>query len=118
MNFFRGDTHEFDIIVTRSGVAVDLTGATLWVTARRTDAPAGTYVFQKGNAGALSGITITNALGGQAHCTIAASDTNTLPDTLPLVLYWDCQLKEASGRVSTIAIGSMTIQEEHTREIA
>jgi hypothetical protein len=109
INTFRGDTLTLNFSVTRSGAAVNLTGATAWFTLKTmlTDADPG--VAQATNG---SGVTITTPLSGQLTVELPASVTIDIP---PGEYQWDLQVKEASGRISTAASGQAYVEADVTR---
>lgn len=108
LNMVRGSTLSFDFSVTNTatGLAENLTGGTLKFTAKWdfTDVD-GSAVFQKTIG---SGITVTNAAGGLANVTIAASDTTSLPATI-VNLNYDLKYTDASSNVWPILYGLLTI---------
>lgn len=111
----RGDTIDLQVTITRDSAPVNLTGADLWMTAknRLRDADVAA-VFQK-SLGA--GIVIVGAASaGVALVTIDPADTDSL--TRETVLYCDVQLLESSGRVTTVASGTLTIELDATRTVA
>jgi hypothetical protein len=110
----RGDAASFQVVALASdGVTpVDLTGATLWFTAkpRRSDADNAAGVIQKTSASGA--IVITDAPAGQARVDLAAADTSGLAgDT---TLWWDAQAK-VGGRDRTLAHGRLFIRADVTR---
>lgn len=106
----RGDDASFTIVVLKAdGVTPEnITGATLWFTAkdRRPDADPG--VFQKTGASAV----VVDGPNGIARIDIAAADTSSL--TGPRTLYWDLQSKVA-GKVQTLAFGRLKVGVDVTR---
>lgn len=108
-----GDTIPLQITLSRNGVAIDLTGATLWFTAKDDlddlDAAA---VFQKKTGGL--GIAITDAVNGRATVTIAPADTASLANE-PQTLECDIQLLEVDGTLTTVARGQLILQPQVTR---
>lgn len=105
---FRGDTKSWALTVTNDNVPVDLTGATLTMSARRSFADT-TYVFQRTSAG--QGITIdpdqaTNT--GKAIIKLASASTSALAsDTVEL--RYDIQVVTAAGDQWTVASGTLTV---------
>jgi hypothetical protein len=103
---WRGDSESIAAAITVSGVAVDITNASLRFTAKRaltdTDANA---VFTRTIG---TGITVTNAIGGLA--TIALIPANTLSLTVPTLLYCDFQLQDVPGNVSTLTTGTILVK--------
>lgn len=107
----RGDTIRILVPVTRNNAPVDLTGATLYFTAKRrkTDLDA-EAVIQKST---LDGITITDELNGQAVIIIQPANTSFLEDEPRL--YCDVEVIEANGTRTTVARGRLTIQYDISR---
>jgi hypothetical protein len=109
----RGDTVVFDATITRppGGPPVDLTGAELACTGRRDlEEAAASYVFRVETG---SGISVTNAAGGQCRVTIPAAATAQLVDWP--ALYVDLELTEADGRVSTPLRGRLILTPDVSR---
>lgn len=105
---FRGDTLIFDgTATTAAGAAQDLTGCTLWMTAKyaKTDADSAA-VFQL-SSGALGGIAIGAGTGGTFTVTVAPSKTSGL--TAKKTLYYDVQLEDAMGNFYTVDSGTITV---------
>lgn len=110
----RGDTPTWFLGFSRGSGPLALPAGTLiWFTAKRalTDEDAGA-VFRKSVG---SGVTITDATNGKAKVTLAATDTNPLPDADTL-LYYDVQIKETSG-VITSFLGKLMVRCDVTVEI-
>lgn len=109
-----GDTIALQVTLSRNGVPIDLTGATLWFTAKDDlddlDADA---VFQKKTGGL--GIAVTSAVNGQATVTIPPADTASLVNE-PQTLECDVQLLEADGTLTTVARGQLILQPQVTRD--
>lgn len=99
----RGDTNDYQIVVTEGGNPVDLTapGTQLWFTGKldRLDAD-NAAVFQK---------TLSNGIqiigGGLAVATVSPVDTANLPDET--LVYVDAQIRYPSGRIQTITEGTI-----------
>lgn len=100
----RGDSKVFNLTI--SG---DITGAKLWMSAK-TAYNATTFVFQKTE---LDGIVITNGPGGLATVTLVPTDTSGLPP-ITMKLVYDVQVKSASGLVSTVQSGTLTVEPDVT----
>lgn len=115
---YRGDTLDIQIAVT-SGVdktgspkPVDLTGAKIWMTAKKSVADAdGSAVFEVTTP---VDVVVTDALGGLAEIVVPASLTTSLGDQ-PVGLYYDIQVRLASGKVQTIEAGTLTVIPDVTR---
>lgn len=109
----RGDTVVFDATITRppGGAPVNLTGATLACTGRRTlEESASAAVFRLEDG---AGILVTNAPGGQCRVTIPPAATAALPD-VP-ALYVDLEVTESDGRVSTPVRGRLILTYDVSR---
>jgi hypothetical protein len=111
----RGDGETYDLAITENDVALDLTGAEMWMTAKRhlrdTDAEA---VFQK-TVG--DGITITDDTGGLATVELVPGDTSGLAARTVRLVY-DVQVKLQSGRIVTPLKGRLTVEPDVTVSIA
>lgn len=114
----RGDTAPFVGRVTRplGGPPVDLTGAKIWMTAkRRQEDPDSAAVFQISTTG--GDIAILNAVNGDYQVTVPPSATLAL-EAKSLTLYFDVQLREVAGnRVTTIDEGGLTVTSDVTQTI-
>jgi hypothetical protein len=108
----RGDTVIFDATITRppGGAAVDLTGATVVCTGRRTLGADDLAVFRLELG---SGVEVTDAPGGEVRVTIPPSATASLPDWP--ALYTDLEITEADGRVSTPLRGRLILTPDVSR---
>lgn len=104
LKMIRRDTYKFRSTITKNGVVVDLTGATLVLSAKWDRRDAGTiFTCTSGD-----GLTITTPTAGIIDVTIAPSKTSGLP-AYTVMLPYDIQLTEASGDVSTPQIGILTV---------
>lgn len=110
----RGDTIDLLVLVTRDNAAVDLTGADVWFTAKRSLRDADVDAVVQKTIG--NGIVVTDALAGEALVTIDPSDTNGF--TRETRLFCDVQVIEPSGRITTVADGTLTITLDVTRAVA
>lgn len=92
---------------------IDLTGAALFFTAKRsTDDADGAAVI----ALALgSGIVLNDAPNGEGEVTIPPAATDSLTGPFPLALEYDLQAKLAGGQIYTIERGRLTIEADVTR---
>lgn len=110
---YRGDTILLDAICRRRDSSIiDLTGASLWFTAKNAIEDADVdAVFQKTDS---DGIVVTDAAGGAVDITIDPEDTEDLGDE-EVVLQCDLQVKELDGTISTVARGSLRISPDVTR---
>jgi hypothetical protein len=96
----RGDTPSWELSFSRGGAPIDLVaGSLIWMSAKRALTDIDSAAVFKKSIG--SGVTITDAPNGVAVVDLLAADTSTLPDT-DITLYYDVQLKELSGRITTM----------------
>ena len=111
LSMYRGDTKSWPFTIEVNGVALNITGASFWFTAKNKISDADVdAVFQK-TVG--DGITITSASEGKIEVKLAEGDTNTL--TKRKRLHFDLQMKEASGDVSTPMAGVLVVDLDVTR---
>lgn len=115
---YRGDTVELPVWVAtdREGNPIDLTGATVWFTAKRDlqteDLDAGNIALST----AIGGVAIVNALTGEYQVTIPANATVAL--TAPAVFQWDVQVRTTEPQTLTVAQGTINIHLDVTKTIA
>jgi len=114
---YRGDAHLVEITIKRAGLPVDLTGATIWYTAKEALADADVdAVFQK-TVG--SGVTILDqvAYKGKAQLKLEAADTEGLDmgTTGFVVLYFDVQVKLLDETSPwTVLLGTLKVERDVT----
>lgn len=98
----RGDTIVLQVPVTRNAAALDVTGATFVLTAKqwKTDV---TPLIQKTGAA----IVVPTPANGIVYITILPADTLAFEDTI--LLNTDVEMTESSGRVTTVAHGTLEI---------
>lgn len=113
LDMIRGDTFKFDIIVIQNGARVNLTGATLIMTAKYnfTDADVD-KVFRRDNGG-TGGIVVTDAVEGEATVTLISANTSGLA-AHRVDLVYDLQLVNASSEVYSVMRGSLIIRPDVT----
>lgn len=111
--FSRGDTVLLALTITAGSAAEDLTGATLFFTAKAELTSADTGATIRKNSSGVGGITITSAVGGTAQVTISPGDTSGLPAS-ETFLFYDVQLKRASGDIFTVAEGTILVYPDVT----
>jgi hypothetical protein len=100
----RGDTETIVVTITSDGsTPINITGRT-YIAQIRTS-PDNTTVK------ASFTCTVTSAANGQVTCTLSATDSATLPVG---IAYWDLQ-ETASGVVSTILSGNVTVLADVSR---
>ena len=107
----RGDTPTFTITITRSDVPVDITTALLWMTAKyKLEDPDGAAVFQK--VSPSGGIVLSDPTNGIAKATLEPGDTTGI--AVPSPLFYDVQMKEADGTITTVANGRLRVALDST----
>jgi hypothetical protein len=113
---YRGDNESFTITVRdAAGALVNLTGATLRFTAkyRASDLDAAAIFSKTTGAGITHAADQAGVGKGLATVALVPGDTTTLP--APLVVVWDCQLRDAAANVQTVATGSLRIRADISR---
>lgn len=115
----RGDTPQWALAVTdAAGAPFDLTGYSIFFTAKRliTDADPGVFQLTIG-----AGVTVTNAAGGLATIQPRRADTNTLTEDARLFV--DVQISQAGAPDQTFTVwppeddwpGELVIHRDVTR---
>jgi hypothetical protein len=111
----RGDDYPIlYTVVDGTGATVDLTGCTIWWTAKTATTVADPGTFQKKTGG--SGITLATQSGstlGQFTVEIAAANTSSLGDGV-VDLVFDCQIKDTSNKIYTIETGILRVNADVT----
>ena len=109
---YRGDTVDLNINLIASGSPYSLIGASIWFTAKTSYAlPDSLAQFQK-TIGV--GITVTDAAHGVFTVRISPADTSGLGNSKTQLVY-DCQVKDAVGKIYTVASGNLIILPDVTR---
>lgn len=108
----RGDTKEFTATCTKEsdGSATDLTGCTLWFTAKYSTSDADPGVFQKKTGGL--GITVAAPTTGVCLITISPADTSGIPGEG--WLEYDLQVKDTLGKPQTFVRGRLHVIDDVT----
>jgi len=117
MDIFRGDTFIGDIIITKDGVAYDLSGATLFFTVKASALSPDSAAVVRETSGEGGGISITDPpTGGRAALTVAASVMEKL---IPNKTYqFDIQVVDLSGAVFTVETGTLSVLADITRRVS
>lgn len=110
----RGDSTILDLVVADGGTPVDLTGVSMWWTAKRRHTDTDDQAVIAKTVG--DGIAVTNAPGGLATVTIDPDDTAGLDNSS--ALWWDLQVKDGAGKVRTLAAGRLVVNADVTRATA
>lgn len=118
LDMVRGDTKQWDLTFTdAAGGALDLSAITIWFTVKDkvsdTDAQA---LFQLHSPN--HGIANISAVGGTARITVLPSHTAALTSKRNNQAYYDIQIVDGSGRVYTVADGTITIYPDVTIAVA
>jgi hypothetical protein len=114
----RGDTEYYDLAAVRSGAPVDLTGAAvkIWFTAKRTkddlDADA---VISLNSTDDPAQCVFTNRPAGLFYIHVMPTDTANVEEDS---LVYDVQVREQSGRVTTVQRGTLHLVRDITRLFA
>lgn len=118
LSMVRGDDKQL-VITVGDLPASGLAGYSAWVTVKKSESDADPGVFQKSTAAGSIAITTvgSDTVDGVLTVTIDAADTNTQPD-YTVTYRWDCQLKDGSGKITTIAKGKFEIDPDETRTTA
>lgn len=114
----RGNTIVLDLVITNpDGSDRDITGAKVWFTVKRFKSePDADALIRKGNAhSSLTGITLTAPATGGVQIVTEPSETDELPDDFRA--WYDVQILETSGRVSTPFEGYLTVAADITRAV-
>jgi hypothetical protein len=107
----RGDTEHLRVTVTDAdGDTVNLTGADAWFTVKRRVADPDDRAAIALRMGA--GIEVEDAPGGVLIVTLTATETD---DMVPGVYRYDVQVRDANGRISTVADGRLVLRSDVTR---
>lgn len=114
ITIYRGDTVKLNVAVTVGGVVFDLTGCTIWFTAKNLYTDADPGVFQKSTLN--GGIVVTSAPNGLCQVTILPADTSGQAAT-KIMLLWDCQVKTSTGLIYTVASGNLIVIPDVTQSI-
>lgn len=113
LSAIRGDDETYELTIKdRNNVAIDLTGCSLWFTVKRDESETDAQAIAQKTIGA--GITVVNAGTGRADVRLAAADTASLSGKRAK-LVWDCQIKDATGVVSTVDSGVLLVEADVTR---
>lgn len=114
----RSDTWRLYLEVTRNGVAVDLTGAKLWFTAKVALSDADPGVFQLDTAtGAVAAGEIlieSPAANGKVTVKLNTAATSSVPDA-GVTWFYDVQLKESTGVITTLETGTLRVEPDVTK---
>lgn len=121
LSFPRGDTYLFDVLAKRidpqSGqpVTIDLTGGKAWFTAKKTlsDQDVSATIALSTTT---SGVAIVDPTSGRVRVTVPASSTTLLDADQKL--FYDVQVMDSAGVVTTAQYGLLRIQPDVTRATA
>lgn len=110
---YRGDTQAWTVVVTKDALPVDLTGATLTMTAKRSYA-ASTTVFTRTTGGQGVVIDADQTVNkGKAVIKLATTSTSLLPADKSTLRY-DIQVITAGGDTWTVSAGQLTVKPDVT----
>lgn len=113
LSMYRGDDRQFNLAFTKNGSPYNLTGGSMWITAKLKVSDADSAAqFQKKIG---SGITIVSAVDGTATLTVSASDTDDMSDE-QTELFCDVQIKDSTGNIVTPTAFKLIVNPEITRD--
>lgn len=112
---YRGDTFVFDVQVVKNNVPQDITGWTMWFTAKYSYPDQDSQAAVQQSTG--DGIAYTFPLAGKAEITVAPIKTRGFPDG-PVTLVYDVQVKDLLGSIFTVDAGTLLVIPDVTRRIA
>lgn len=99
----RGVDLTIDLTVQSSGVAIDLTGATICSQIRKTK--------ESPDLAVALGVTYPSRVGGQARLSLTSTQTNSVPTRGG---YWDVLLAKTDGTFVRLVEGSVTLSQRVT----
>lgn len=106
----QGDDVPFDVAVSRDGVALDLTGSSLWFTVKTAASQTDAQAVAQLTLG--DGITLVDAEAGT--CTVLLERAVTEEMTVGTTYLADLQIKDAAGLIATAAIGTLKLTRQVT----
>ena len=110
-DFYRGDTLRYKLTFKDADTQtpVDLTGASIWFTLK-------SNISEPDNEAAIQVHTETHidAVNGKTEIVVPASETNNLDIS---TYFYDFQLVDAQGNVSTVMSGKVKVLPDVTRSI-
>lgn len=112
----RGDHEDYDLALTdRNQNPVNLTGCTVWFMAKRrpTDEDVDAIISKESGA---AGLAVLDAVGGTLLLTLEPGDTEDLADGIQR-LYYDVQVKDATGRITTPLEGHLDVDSDIRRAV-
>ena len=112
LDMVRGDTYEFQANIIRNGSAVNLTGCTVWMTAKwKAEDLDAAAVFSIDSTG--SDVVISDPTNGVVQITIVSAKTRTLPSRVVRLPY-DIQYKDTSSKIYTPIRGILVVSPDLT----
>lgn len=118
-SMYRGDSLILDLEIKQGDVPVDLTDATIWMTAKKKlSDPDGSAVFQIETPADI--LIDANPLLGKARVVVPAASTTALKysqDCGTIRLHYDIQVKTVTGIIQTVAVGILSVLEDVTEAV-
>lgn len=116
LNGVRGDTNVYDVRVIRRNAPVNLSGCKMWFTAKddKDDLDVDAVIALDNQSHPLQ-IVLTQPTAGRAQISLVPGDT---VDLINNAFYYDIQLLEESGIVTTIANGILHLEDDVTKTYA
>jgi hypothetical protein len=108
----RGDTNIYNVTVLRGDKTLDITGAKVWMTAKhfKTDADQNAVFQVTSDTGDIN---IYDPANGRVQINVQPFHTDSLLEDE--VLYYDIQLKESTGQITTIGQGKLEVLTDVTQ---
>jgi hypothetical protein len=108
----RGDTNIYNVTVLRGDRPLDITGAKAWMTAKhfKTDTDAMAVFQVNSDAGDIN---LYDPTHGRLQINVQPVHTEGLLEDE--VLYYDIQLKESTGQITTIGQGKLEVLADVTQ---
>lgn len=101
----RGNDLQFHFVINQNGNDIDITGATLTLSAKwNVKDTVSVFTCSIGD-----GITVVDAATGSVDCTVNKTKTKTGIPLHQVPLFYDVQMEEADGTRSTVLYGVLTI---------
>lgn len=117
LTIVRGDTKKWTITIARNGVAVDLTGAYIWFTAKNStdDTDDQALIALVSKVPNMQGSIVISAPASLGIAIMTFNPVATEFVNPPVNLQYDIQLEEADGTLTTVAVGYLQVTPDVTR---
>lgn len=113
---YRGDTNVYNLSVIRQNAPVNITDGKLWFTAKLDqDDPDSAAYISLNSEDNPNQVMLVTPQQGKAQIVLVPADTDGLTVT---ALWYDLQLQESTGVITTVQSGILKIQKDVTRSVA